>query len=337
MQALVTCRRANLRSGQPRAGLRALSALRLLAYPRQFSTLRQEKFFLDLVGEGRDPFAFLTHQAYLSRALSLRERVDAWHAHYSYELSARSDDYRRIVYKQAARLILWTGETKGHALELDLHRSDDSDYEGELTIGLRVDGHLIHRLSYNYNRAEPQLGAMTEILICRNQSRRVEGVTPFRTAPASSTPVYLCLAALSGIASADGVGRIRAVTEVAQTSYKELYAESLHNSYSGLWQALGGRPHGRNTFILDPSLPTTSGNKRRAKAREVEWAEIRAAASSAIGKFGRSAPPVPRAASIGGRGTELIEPPRDARRPCAVFTLVGEGNLVVPSRHSSQV
>jgi uncharacterized protein len=291
--ALRACFQAHWQSRRRRLAVpKTLSALRLLAYPHQLRKLQERGFFLDLLGSdslpGRDPFAFFTHKNYVATNFSDNERVDAWIDHYDYESRTRTPDYLQRVYRGGG-LRLWFAEIEQHLVEITLIRSDDRRNEGELTLALTVDGVLLRRLSYSYVRRNS--GGMSDevaIVIARNQANYGVSAAQFQECFPQNSPTYFCLAALCGVASADGLTHVMAVADEAQVVYEPQYAAGFANSYSGLWRKLGGRELGPHAFEMSvPILPLPTDkvpckHRARAKARRRNWADIRQQAQKAI-------------------------------------------------------
>ncbi len=277
-----------------------LSTLRLLTYPRQFRSLRERGFYLDLLGSrslpGRDPFAFFTHKKYVAANFSDNDRINAWMDHYGYESRFRTSEYLRRVYRGDG-LPLWSAEVEQHTFVIRLIRSDDRRNEGELTVALTVDGVLLYRISYSYvSRSRGWGSAEVTILIARNQSKLGVAAEQFQECFPQNSPTYFCLAALCGVAAADGFTQITAVADDAQVVYEPRYAAGFANSYSGLWRTLGGSELGPHAFELPvPILPLPTDkisckHRARAKARRRNWAEIREQAAKVMTEC-RAEPP----------------------------------------------
>jgi hypothetical protein len=117
------------------------------------------------------------------------------------------------------------------------------------------------------------------MFVTRSQTDRNPELQRFRDSFKQNSPPYFCLAAVCGIAMANGMPAIVMVKDEAQIAYQERYAEGFRHSYSGLWEAFGAQEivDGSSYMMsIPPKLSPLSSveHKNRALARRRNWLEI---------------------------------------------------------------
>ena len=267
--------------GNP-ALVRLFAAGRILLFPRVFSSIFSLRFFRDYVDGNKDSygFFFLTHNYYLSKYFTLRERVDCAISHYRHEQRHCGSTYHQSVYHSQGGLILWQREVNGTSYSLILQATDDYRFEGDLSILCLVDGARVCRISFTYVRgALFGLDSDVTMFVTRNQLDRRPELQRFRQDFKQNSPPYFCLAALSGIAMAHGISSICMIKETAQVAYDRRYAESFKNSYSAFWKTFGaeeiaGRHAYKMSLPLKLKLIESVKHKSRAVARRQNWLDI---------------------------------------------------------------
>jgi uncharacterized protein VirK/YbjX len=230
--------------------------------------------------EKPDLFFFLTHNYYLSKNLTVAQRVDCAVTHYSHESRSCGSSYHRAVYRSAAGLILWDRTVHGSRYALTLRATEDFRTEGDLSILCLVNDVRVCRLSFAYVRgAAFGLDSAVTMFVTRNQTDRNAELQLFREHFKQNSPPYFCVAAVCGIAMAHGIPNICLVADHAQIAYDRRYAAGFKNSYSELWQAFGAEELvGRQAYMMSIPLslnPLTSvKHKNRAIARRQNWLDI---------------------------------------------------------------
>jgi hypothetical protein len=141
-----------------------------------------------------------------------------------------------------------------------------------------------------------QLAGQT-MFVTRSQTDRNPELQRFRDCFKQNSPPYFCLAALFGIAMANGMRSISLVKDEAQIAYQERYAEGFRNSYSALWKAFGAEEmvdRSAYRMSIPPKLSPFSivTHRSRALARRRNWLEIALSAQQAMLRERlRAAPP----------------------------------------------
>lgn len=291
-----------------------MAGSRILAFPSKLRQLWSLDFLRPYFCEThkRDTLFFLTHDYYLSRYFSLAQRIDCALAHYGFERQQHGAGYRRSVYQSPRGLTLWHRTVDGTEYRIVLCVTDDLRYEGDLSVLCLVEGTRVCRLSFSYVSGQ-LFGLPPEptMFVTRNQTDRNPQLQRFRDAFKHNSPPYFCVAALCGIAMANGMRRLAMIKDEAQIAYSKLYEQSFRNSYSGLWEALGAcNTEGPHAYIL--SLPlkmaplTDVSHRSRAVARRRNWLEIALSARHAMLEHRTNRVPAPLEAA-----PEALLPPED--------------------------
>src|SRR5262249_36360635 len=156
--------------------------------------------------------------------------------HYDYEERKRDVPYLDLVYGGRG-LVLWQHTANGSHYELRLAVTEDNRYEGDLSVLLLVDGVRVCRMSFSYIDANVfGLASQPAMFVTRNQTDRTAQLDRFRKTFKQNSPPYFCLAAICGIAMADGMRALYAIKHDAQIAYEERYAVGFMNSYTGFWR-----------------------------------------------------------------------------------------------------
>lgn len=272
-----------------------------------------------LVENKRDTFFFLTHRYYLSRTFTLAQRIDCAVAHYSFEGQNYGPIYHRSVYQSPRGLALWHRVVDGTRYTLTLCATEDCRHEGDLSVLCFVNETRVCRVSFSYVNGS-LFGPQPEhtMFVTRSQTDRNPELQRFRDCFKQNSPPYFCLAAVIGIAMANGMRAIFLVKDEAQIAYQERYAEGFRNSYSALWEAFGAQEMvDRSAFkmAVPPTLSSLSivKHKNRALARRRNWLEIALSARQAMlqDRTCLTRPPIDGEALVHGLG--LWGPSSDRR------------------------
>jgi uncharacterized protein VirK/YbjX len=286
--------------------LRLMAACRILWYPSKLKRLWSLNFMSGFFAgqPKRDPFFFLTHDYYLSRCFTLAQRVDCAISHYSFERLNYGSAHHRSVYHSPRGLELWRRVIGDTVFAVRLCATEDHRHEGDLSVLCLVDDKRVCRLSFAYvNGAEFRLRPGSTMFITRNQTDRGPELQLFRDSFKHNSPTYFCLAAVCGIAMANGMRAICMIKDEAQIAYAERYAESFRNSYSAFWEAFGAEEIAglcayRMTIPLGLSALSDVKHKNRAVARRRNWLEVALSARQAMleGRTSEGPPPIEGAA-----------------------------------------
>jgi uncharacterized protein VirK/YbjX len=262
--------------------LRSLAALRIIFFPKMVSQLESMQILTKLYNPKRkhDPLYFLAHKYYVSKRLTLRQRVQTALNHHKYELEAFSAEYARQVYR-ADGVILWERFIDKLHFTMVLIATPDNRYEGDLTVLLSVNDVRLCRMSFCYLNADifGQSPSMT-MLIARNQTDQTPSRDLFDQCFKQNSPQLFCLSAVCGIAMANGFKTVFAIKHDAQIAYEECLDSGFRNSYSALWEKFDATEVDRRVYMLNVPLklrPLGSVNRvhrGRARARRGYWDEI---------------------------------------------------------------
>ena len=234
------------------------------------------------VVQDADVLFHLSHRHYLSNTFTHRERIDCALVHYRFECERYDSRYKDAVYRDGG-VTLWSRTVGAVNYTLKLRATTDLRHEGGISIVLCADGGVLSEMSYAWVQAKVLgLGGETLPFITRNQSlRRDSGaLLRFRKDFPQNSPSYFCLAALHGIAQANGHGRIAAIRHDCQVAFDERYASGFRNSYCELWKSfdaaeLGRVAHVMSVPLLPPPLSTIKAkHRKRAMDRRQHWSEI---------------------------------------------------------------
>jgi uncharacterized protein VirK/YbjX len=228
----------------------------------------------------QDRFFFLTHHYYLSRYFTPAQRVDCAIDHYSFESQNFGSNYHRAVYRSIDGLRLWHRVIDGTCYTVALRATEDNRHEGDLSILCFVNESRVCRVSFSYvNGALFGLPSGPTMFVTRNQTDRNADLQLFRSTFRQNSPPYFCIAAVCGIAMANGIHNIFMVKDEAQIAYQKQFADGFRNSYSAFWQALGAQEIGdRHAFRMPIPLKLTplSDVKHRGRAivRRQNWLDV---------------------------------------------------------------
>jgi hypothetical protein len=161
-------------------------------------------------------------------------------------------------------------------------------------------------MSFSYVDAKVfGLPSDSAMFITRNQTDRNEQLNRFRATFKQNSPPYFCLAAMCGIAMANGMPAIYAIKHDAQIAYEERYIAGFKNSYTDFWQQFGAQEVDHQAYRLDIPLPLAPLNevkhRNRAVARRRNWTQIIHATREAMLAHSTSQMPAPIA--------EIVAPP----------------------------
>lgn len=278
----------------PAASAEFFGALRGLMHPALSSrTIRLFKLRQQELGWTKgDFFHHLRHQFYLTKQLSTRQRLEIALHHHDYEFRSHSNAYRAQVYR-APGLTLWEAELNGTHFRIQLSASRDLPWEGDLSVTLRADGARLCTMSFTYVDASLfGAGSTPMMFVTRNQSdpQRPEQQL-FRQSFRHTTPHYLCLAAVFGIAEAHGMDRIAAVRGHAQIACTPENQAVLQNSYDEFWRAFRGTELDEQAFVLPVPMTLTplseikAKHRGRAVERRRSWSDISTGTRAVLAGF----------------------------------------------------
>jgi uncharacterized protein VirK/YbjX len=238
-------------------------------------------------------------ESYLTSRFTLAQRIRCAIAHYTFEGKHYGAKYHRAVHQSPEGLLLWHRIVDGTRYAITLCATEDKRREGDLSVLCFVNGTRVCRLAFTYiNGGMFGLDSRRTMFVARSQADRNAELQRFRDTFKQNSPPYFCLAAVCGIAMANGMPAILLVKHDAQIAFAEQYAESFKNSYSRLWESFGAEEiEHRQAYVmsLPPKFKPLTGMKHRTRAiaRRRNWLEIALSARQALLADRISAAPPP--------------------------------------------
>ena len=240
------------------------------------------------------PLHHLHEQGYLTRGLSMGQRVACVLAHYRFEESSFDAAYKAAVYAEGG-LTLWEQRIGEHAFTIRLEAAPAPRAEGELTIALVADGKPLHRLSYAWVEGT-SIGVAAPLLplvpfVACNQGRWLDAGAAFDAFDAcfpNNSPSFFCFAAMQGLARAVGIEQVLAVKCMAQIGFDPEQIGEFANAYDGFWKVLGGVELAGDAwqvalpFYLKPLADMPSKHRKRAAQRRDNWRAIETSAQATL-------------------------------------------------------
>jgi uncharacterized protein VirK/YbjX len=269
---------------------RLLAASRALWFPDKLRRLQSIALLKPHVQPliDSDRFFFFTHDYYLSKSLTLSQRFECALAHYGFESVCRTAGYHRAVYGSARGLELWSRTVHGVHYTIMLRSTEDNRHEGDLSVLCLVNGERVCRIGFSYVHGPLfTQDAKHALFVTRNQTDRNPELQCFRRTFKHNSPPYFCLAAVCGIAMANGMREVYLIRDEEQIAYQPQYAEGFRNSYSELWKAFGGesiagaRAYRMSLPLRLAPLPDVT-HRNRAIARRTNWLHVALSARQAL-------------------------------------------------------
>ena len=236
-----------------------------------------------------DRLFFLTHNAYMARGLTARQRMACAEVHYRHQATAFDGAFHDSVY-DGSGLTLWAVEVDGVRYEVRLTIGNDVLYEGGLSTALLVDDVRVCVLSFSrVEGADIGQGPGPRLLVGRNQldaGRDYQSV--FNRAFNHSHPARFCFAAISGVALALGDSVVAGVRPEVHPGYKAALAGTFEGTYRTFWESFSGTPIGPVAyeipvpFALTPLADLSVKARRRAVLRRRHLDAVRDSARDAI-------------------------------------------------------
>lgn len=252
-----------------------------------------------------NPLFFFAYRSYLVRGLAQRGRALAALQHYGNETRAMRPEYQQAVYEMGG-LLLWRHVHEATVFEIRLVPGTGVLMEGGLSVLFRIGGQQATVLSYcnvdpallDGAEAAPAAAAGRLVpFITRSQSFNGALRRPFSDAFGRGTPAHFCLAALEGIALAQGIYELRGVPATRHLCSDRLWGDTeLHPMYDQLWKSHCGERTGALSWVIPLPLRCTplaqlaSDKRRRALKLRRHMAAVRDAAYEAYWAQLRSPP-----------------------------------------------
>jgi uncharacterized protein VirK/YbjX len=226
-----------------------------------------------------DALFFLSHRHYLVRGLTFRQRCDAAVFHYEHEVSTFGSEYVDAVYEKGG-LLLWRIQTQDAVVEIRLMSGIDVLYEGGISLVLYVNGGRYAVLSYSSVRSSVFLPSRIDVhsdvgheavtlFIARKQLAADHSYQQvFNKAVDRSTPGHLLFAALTGVALAQGIRRVIAISPDVHPSCTVERRQQFDLAYSQFWESLSGRKLSPYGYVIDLPMQMTPLAELDLKARK---------------------------------------------------------------------
>lgn len=236
-----------------------------------------------------DRLFFLTHNAYMARGLTARQRLACAEVHYLHQVTAFDRAFHDSVY-DGSGLTLWSVEVDGVRYEIRLTTGNDVLYEGGLSTAFLVDD--VRVCVQSFSRVEgADIGQSPgpRLFVARNQlDAGRDYQSAFNRAFNHSHPARFCFAAIAGVALALGDSLVAGVRPEVHPGYKHALAGTFEGTYGTFWESFSGTPVGPVAyeipvpFALTPLADLSVKARRRAVLRRRHLDVVRDSAREAI-------------------------------------------------------
>lgn len=240
-----------------------------------------------------DLFHHLSHRNYLANFLTQRERIDMATFHVQMEDRCFDNNYKQAVYLDGG-LCLWEQNVDGIRFHIQLRMAPRVAQEGDLEVALFVDDQRLHSFKFTWldGARIHQPGQMFPWVTCCQGLRRSKPEAPAKFAAAfpNSWPKLFCMAALRGVALANGSEVLIGLPGHAQ-AHAHLRGgreEQFTRTYDEFWRSLHGEQTSRYGYLIPARLQekdlnaVPSKHRKRAETRRRHWLDIEQSASEAI-------------------------------------------------------
>jgi uncharacterized protein VirK/YbjX len=236
-----------------------------------------------------------SHRGFLVAGLTGGQRIACARAHYAHEAMNFDGRYLALVYRGEG-LVLWRRLAAEHTFSIVLCSPHAQRHEGLLSLELRCDGTILHRMAFAWVDAELFGDAALSgpmMLVTRNQSFAAASThrQAFEAEFPHNAPAYFCLAAAQGVAAQLGHCFMAGVRHTDQIAYEPRYAASFQRSYTEFWEQFGGMALPRHAYqlavpaALKPLGEVKARHRARARDRRQHWQSIWQAAHEALGLY----------------------------------------------------
>jgi uncharacterized protein VirK/YbjX len=272
---------------------RVINGVRILFFPRKIVQLKSMNLMGKLKHPTRDhdPLYFVVHRYYISKQLTVRERIKIAVDHHHYESLFFDGEYIRKTYRSDG-ILLWEQTFDDLRFTMVLIATSDNRNEGELSVILSVNNVKLSIMSFCYVKANLfGLSPCMTLVISRNQTSRTPSRKLFDQCFKQNTPQLFCLSAICGIAMTNEFGTIFGIKHDAQIIYKESMDSGFRNSYTALWEKFEGVEIDQQAFMLTVPLnlrpvgQVSVGHRRRARARRWYWDQIVQSTCSSMARY----------------------------------------------------
>lgn len=235
----------------------------------------------------------VSHKYFLSRGLSMAQRIECADSHFRFETAYARASYHAAI-RDSSGLTLWRAQAAGIDYSILLHHADDLPQEGLTSISLVAGGNVLHVIALTWvpeQLLRPRADAAAWLMfISRSQSAHQDlaGVADFRTAFPQNAPSYFCMAAALGVAAAHAQTRIVGIDGKMQVAFEPRLAAGFRRSYGDFWHSYGGVADSWQGHVIPvpaqlPALTAIpSKHRSRARARRAHWTAITQSSNDAL-------------------------------------------------------
>lgn len=232
----------------------------------------------------------LDQHFYLTKGLSVRERIDYLFMHYRFEEYAFDGRYKAKLY-QAGGILLWRRDVGYDHFSITLTLSSPWTREGELSICLKINETALHCLSFNWIEGSLLgLAQGTVPFIGRNQGASLNlhrNLAAFNNAFPNNSPNFFCFAAMQGVGQAASCKNVVAVKSSSNIFFNSK-ASNFFNAYDKFWMEMGGVEITGSKYLiplpfhLKPLEKVPSKHRKRAEMRRSFWKDISSSSQEAL-------------------------------------------------------
>jgi len=238
-----------------------------------------------------DLFYHLSHRHYLANFLTHRERISHATFHAQVEDRRFGHGYKEAVYLKDG-LLLWEQVVDGMHFHIRLRMASRVAQEGDLEVVFYVDRQLLHSFKFSWldGASVHQPGTVIPWVTC-SQGRtlsRTDATDKFNAAFPNNWPKLFCMAALRGLALANGSDVLIGIAGHAHAHLRADREAQFSSSYDQFWQSLRGEQTSRYGYLMpsrlqDKDLSTVpSKHRKRAETRRRHWLDIEQSAGEII-------------------------------------------------------
>ena len=238
-----------------------------------------------------DLFYHLSHRHYLANFLTHRERINLATFHAQVEDRRFGHGYKEAVYLLDG-LQLWEKVVDGMRFHIRLRMSSRVAQEGDLEVVFYVDRQLLHSFKFTWldgAQVHHPGSVIPWVTCCQGRTlSRTDATDKFNTAFPNNWPKLFCMAALRGLALANGSEVLIGIPGHAHAHLHHERAEQFNSTYDLFWQSMHGEQTSRYGYVVparlqDKDLSTVaSKHRKRAETRRRHWLDIEQSAAEAI-------------------------------------------------------
>ena len=261
--------------------IRLLRASKLLYMPQLRKQLLKNAAYQKHINKINkdDAIFFLSHQHYLARNLTSRQRAKAALFHYEHEVNSFDEEYFNAVYDKNG-LTLWRKKVDDDIFDIRLMPGNDVLYEGGCSLVFHINDGRICVISYSVVEKEIFSPTSAELI---NENPPIQSILfvtrkqltgdhsyqkVFNKAFDRTTPAHLCLGALTAIALAQGYHSFLGISPKMHPSLKIEYQRNFDVAYTQFWDSLNGQAVSPYGHLIELPMQLTALEELDVKARK---------------------------------------------------------------------